>query len=104
MARVFFPASLRSFTGELAELSIPAGNLRELIATLDSRFPGIGDAIRSGLAVAIDGASIQDGFLEELGPESEIHFVPPISGGSGRAGSAPAQAAARTGAPAGFPS
>ena len=52
MARVFIPASLRRFTGETAELRIPARDLRELISVLDARFPGIGEAIRSGLAVA----------------------------------------------------
>ena len=104
MARVFIPASLRRFTGETAELRIPARDLRELISVLDARFPGIGEAIRCGLAVAIDGEIIQDGFLEEVGPESEVHFVPPISGGSGRTEPAPTQAATRTGGAAGLPS
>ncbi len=81
MARVFFPTSLRKYTRGVEETSVDAGNVRDLIRALDALYPGIAEPIRAGMAVAIDGEIIQEAFLEELGPQSEIHFVPSISGG-----------------------
>ena len=81
MAKVFFCAALRSCTGGAEEPTVPAMNVRELYAALESRFPGIGELVRTGMAVAIDGEIIQEPLLEEIAPDSEIHFLPPISGG-----------------------
>lgn len=81
MATVFIPASLRALAGGADELSVPAATVRELIAALDARFPGMGERLRDGVAVAIDGEIIQDALLERIEPESEVHFVPSISGG-----------------------
>ncbi len=81
MATVFFCAALRPYTGGVEEATIAATNVRELYAALESRFPGIGQRVESGMAVAIDGEIIQEPLLEEIAPESEVHFLPSISGG-----------------------
>jgi molybdopterin synthase sulfur carrier subunit len=39
------PTILRSYTGGAAEVTAPAGTLREVIAGLDAAFPGIGGRI-----------------------------------------------------------
>ena len=81
MARVFFPPALRRFTEGLAEVEVQASDVRGLIRELDARFPGIGERLGQGMAVAIDGEIIPEPLLEPVEPESEIHFLPPVSGG-----------------------
>jgi sulfur carrier protein ThiS len=34
-----------------------------------------------GIAVAVDGEIYQDGWLEPIGPDSEVHLLPRIGGG-----------------------
>ena len=60
---------------------VECGSVRELIAALDAKFPGLGEQLRSGMAVAIDGEIYSDALLEPLEPDSEVHFLPSIGGG-----------------------
>jgi molybdopterin converting factor small subunit len=82
VATVYFSAGLRRFTGGAARLEIAAPDVRGLIDALDARFPGIGAALRSGTAIAIDGEIIGEPELEPIPPGAEVHFLPSISGGS----------------------
>ena len=52
-----------------------------MIAELDRRFPGLGNQIDEGMAVAIDGEIYQDAWQAPLGPDSEIVLIPKIGGG-----------------------
>ena len=81
MATVILPSRLAKWTGGALQLEIDAANVRQLIAALDERFPGVGEVLRDGTAVAIDGEIINDPLLEPIEPDSEVHFLPPISGG-----------------------
>ncbi len=81
MAQVFFPSALRPFTGGVKRVEIEASDIRQLLRALEERFPGLRERIESGLAVAIDGEIISDPLLEEVASDSEIHFLPSISGG-----------------------
>ena len=54
--------------------------MRGLAARLEGEFPGIGERLESS-AVAIDGDIVPGAWLEMLEPGSEVHFLPPISGG-----------------------
>jgi len=72
---------LATWAGGATEVVVAAGNVRELIAALDERFPGLGEQLRTNTAIAIDGEIINDPLLESIEPDSEIHFLPPISGG-----------------------
>jgi molybdopterin converting factor small subunit len=78
---VFFPAALRSLAGGLESVEIDARSVRELLHALESRFPDLQDRVREGVALAIDGEIVNEPWLEPLGEESEVHFLPPISGG-----------------------
>lgn len=81
MARVVLTGGLRRFTGGTSEVEVDAPDVRALIRALEERFPGIGPHIEESMSIAIDGDIIQQPLLESIGPDSEIHFLPPISGG-----------------------
>ena len=82
MALVVLPIEVaRSFADGVTEHSLEAGDVRELMRALDARFPGIAARFESGTAIAIDGEIYQDWFLEPIGPNSEVRFLPAIEGG-----------------------
>jgi molybdopterin synthase sulfur carrier subunit len=81
MATVTLPASFGPWTGGAEQVDIDARDVRQLIRALDERFPGLGVKLGDGVAIAIDGEIINDPLLEPIEPDSEVHFLPPISGG-----------------------
>lgn len=81
MATVFFAGGLRRHTGGLDRVVIDAASFRELLAALEARFPGLRGSLEAEMAVAIDGEIIQEPLLERIGSESEVHFLPRVSGG-----------------------
>ena len=87
MAKVYIPAQWRDLTDGVAEIELDGQQLRQIIAELDARFPGLAERachegrIASGLAVSIDGAISSRGMLAPVNPQSEIHFLPAIGGG-----------------------
>ncbi len=80
MVRVVFPNHLLGYTGGEREADVQAGNFRELLEALESRFPGSREAL-SKSAAAIDGQIYQDAFLEPLEPDAEGFFMQRIEGG-----------------------
>ena len=82
VATVFLSAGLRRFAGGVERIEVEAASVRDLIDALDRLFPGIGEQLRGGTAVAIDGEIISEPLLEPIPPGSEVHFLPSISGGS----------------------
>ena len=87
MPRVFIPTMLQPLTEGVKEVEFEAANVRQVIAGLEERFPGIGQwlteegRIKPNLAVAIDGETSSMGLLTKVQPNSEVHFIPAISGG-----------------------
>jgi len=87
VARVFIPTMLQSMTGGVKQVDFQASTVRQVIDQLDRLFPGMKDRlveegrIRPNLAVAVDGDVARLGLLEKVGENSEVHFVPAISGG-----------------------
>ena len=87
MAKVHFPPQMRDLTGGSAEAMVEGATLRQVIAALENRYPGVQarltteDRIASGLAVSIDGVVTSRGLLTRVEPQSEIHFLPAIGGG-----------------------
>lgn len=87
MAVVFIPALLRDLTGGVDSVFLPGATVREVIEQLDARHPGIkarlvdGDQLRPGIVVAVDGAVSRLRLRHRLKENSEVHFLPAISGG-----------------------
>ena len=71
----------RQFTGGVTEIKVLSDNIRAVIRELDKQFPGVGDVLKTDMAVAIDGEIYQDVLLEPVGPNSEVAFIPAIEGG-----------------------
>lgn len=82
MATVVLGGAMTRWTGGVERVDVDAADVRALIRALDAKFPGLGEHLRDrGTAVAIDGEIINDPLLEPVGPDSEVHFLPAISGG-----------------------
>ena len=87
MATVYIPTMLLPVTGGIKQVHVEAANVRQIINGLEEQFPGIRERliednqIRSNLAVSVDGEIARMGLLERVGENSEVHFVPAISGG-----------------------
>ena len=82
MARVFLSNEMLSGTGGLDVVTIDAPRVHELILELVNRFPRLNADMFNRLAVAIDGEIHNDADYLPLSPDSEVHFVPRIAGGS----------------------
>ena len=87
MVTVYVPTMLQSMTGGVKQVQVEAANVRQVINQLEEQFPGIKDRlmednqVRPNLSVAIDGEIARMGLLERVRENSEVHFVPAISGG-----------------------
>ena len=81
MATVFIPPPLRSLTEGQELVEAQGRNVRDVIDDLDARFPGFGEQLRPGLAVAVGTTVTSLGLLAKVDPDSEVHFLPAISGG-----------------------
>ena len=82
MAKVEIPIEVaRKFTKGVTSHEVDASDLQEIVISLDKDFPGIKEALNTGLAVAIDSSILQDWFLEEVEQNSKVRFIPAIEGG-----------------------
>ena len=87
MPTVFIPTQFRELTSGVVEVELPASNMRQVVAALEARFPGLGDricvgeAIAPGLAVWIDGSISSRGLLATVRDDSQIHLLPAFGGG-----------------------
>ena len=87
MATVWIPAPLRGLTAGEETITVPGTRVSHLIDALDRLHPGIrdrlcsADGLRAGIAVVVDGEVARLGLLQPVGPTSEVHIVPALSGG-----------------------
>lgn len=87
MATVFIPSMLRPLAGDHETLEVGGATVREIIDTLATRYPELGSRLleggqlRGNISVAIDGEISPLGLLDRLDEDSEVHFIPAISGG-----------------------
>lgn len=87
MAQVWIPPLMRSLTAGQDVVCVEGETVRALVLALDVRYPGFAERIldegriRPGLAVAVDGAVQNRGLRAAVGPHSEVHFVPAMTGG-----------------------
>ena len=89
MATVFIPSLMQDLTGGEQTVEVQGRTVREIIAGLEGRYPGIRDRLMDGfrlkgnINVAVDGEVSPIGVLAEVGESSEVHFLPAIAGGRG---------------------
>lgn len=87
MAVVFVPSLLRDLTGGADRVEVAGATVRQVVQNLEAQFPGMrerlvdGETLSPRVAVAVDGHVTRLGLLERVGPSSEVHFLPAISGG-----------------------
>lgn len=78
---------MRTLTGGATQVDVPGATVRQVIAELETRYPGLrdrlcdNDELRPGIAVAVDGHVTSRGLLQKVQPTSEVHFLPAIGGG-----------------------
>lgn len=87
MAIVWIPPLLRDLTAGAESVAVAGEQVRDLIAALDARYPGLAarlvedGALRRGIVLMIDGVANRQGLRARVKPDSEVHFVPAIGGG-----------------------
>ena len=88
MARVFIPFNLRKHTGDVDQLDVPGATLGRVIDNLEERFPGIKEhlvedgRLKPGVSAVCGHAATRRGLMQPLQEDTEVHFVPAISGGA----------------------
>ncbi|MFC2176917.1 MoaD/ThiS family protein [Actinomycetota bacterium] len=81
MARVHLSGELRRLAAGRTVIDVDAASVVQLIDRLEERFPDMKGRLRDGIAVAIDGEVMTNADYLPLGPDSEVHLLPAISGG-----------------------
>ena len=79
--RVHLSSNLRAASAGLAEIEAEGATVGALIADLDCRYPGLGDALRSGVSVVVDGLLVAHPEYEPVPDGSVVYFVPQTAGG-----------------------
>jgi sulfur-carrier protein len=87
MAVVWVPALLRPLTGGNERVMAPGSTVGNVIEALEMDYPGIRDRLvengrlRPTIAVVVDGHVSALKLRQKLNDDSEVHFIPAISGG-----------------------
>ena len=87
MPAVWIPALMRDLTGGQAVVRLSGQTVRQVIDELEDRFPGIRDrlcnedGLRPNIVVIVDGTVSHRRLRQALSEDSEVHFLPSISGG-----------------------
>ena len=87
MAAVILPRSLAALVpGVERHTTVTAVTVRELIAELDARWPGLADrlcdagpSIREHINVFVDGDRVD--IAAPIGPSAVVHIIPAVAGG-----------------------
>ena len=88
MATIFIPSLLEGLTGGARTVTVPGATLRQVINSLEERFPGMEERLldeEGGLVpeimAAINGETNHLGLIQPVDDATEIQFVPAIGGG-----------------------
>ena len=88
MATVAIPSLMQELTDGKEKATVKGNTIREVLNNLESIYPGFkaricdDDQIRPNIAVYVDGSLTREGMLQQVSEDSEIHFLPAISGGT----------------------
>ena len=87
MAQVFLPFALRRYADGKGQVEVPGATLGEVVSNLEEMCPGVSEhlledgRLKAGVAAVVGHAATRQGLLQPLDPDTEVHFVPAISGG-----------------------
>ena len=87
MPIIFVPSLMQKLSNGEQKLIIEGANLRQVIDNLDLQYTGFKDRlvedgkIKPNISVAVDGEITPLGMIQKVNTNSEIHFLPAISGG-----------------------
>jgi molybdopterin converting factor small subunit len=88
VAIVWVPSLLRGRTGGAGTVTVPGSTLRQVIDQLEATYPGMQarlldeqGRLQPEIIAAIDGVTGHLGLLEPVGEDTEIQFIPAMSGG-----------------------
>jgi molybdopterin synthase sulfur carrier subunit len=87
MATVWIPSLLRDLTKDQERVQVSGSNVGQVIAELERTYPGVKarlcdeNGLRRGIAVAVDTQVARLGLQQPVAENSEVHFLPAISGG-----------------------
>jgi molybdopterin converting factor small subunit len=88
MPTVWIPPLLRSLAGGLETVNVAGATIGQIIDGLDQQFPGIkgklveSGQLKPGIAMAIDATAGRFPLSQPIPPDSEVHFLPSLSGGA----------------------
>jgi molybdopterin converting factor small subunit len=80
MAIVYLPSGWTAATDGVTEVSIDAPRVHELLRSLTERFPALAAQL-DAVSIAVDGQIYHHAEFVPLNRDSEIHLLPPVSGG-----------------------
>ncbi len=87
MATVIIPQALQEFAAGRDRIVVPGRTLRQVFDRLDVEYPGlkaqlvVDDAIRPGLAVAVNDEMTSRGLLEPVPEDGVVRILPALGGG-----------------------
>ena len=81
MATLFLPRAIASLVDGIDQVEIDAPRVVELLQELVRRYPAVEDRLGE-MAVAVDGDIYHDADYVPLQPNSAVHLVTRIAGGS----------------------
>ncbi|MCA9038865.1 MAG: MoaD/ThiS family protein [Planctomycetaceae bacterium] len=87
MPVVFIPPHARRFVNGQKQIEVEGSTVEKLLRNLETEYPGIwdtlcvDDALKPGLAVAVDGNMSNRGLHQAVQTESEVHILPAVGGG-----------------------
>ena len=88
MATVWIPPLVQALTDGTAVIASPGDTLQEVMENLENTYPGVTARLfrdrrrlQPGIAMSVDGIVNNEGQTLPIDVNSEIHFLPAITGG-----------------------
>jgi sulfur-carrier protein len=81
MVKLGLWGSLTQFTDGAGEVEVSGSNVREVLADLVLRYPGLKPHIDKGVAISINGEIHRDGWFVAIHEDDEVFLLPRLAGG-----------------------
>ncbi len=81
MPRVHLMSDHRRFTNGEAIVESEGATVGAVIAELEQRYPGLGEALTHGASAGVNGVIHSEPQYLAVDPDTDIYFVAPLTGG-----------------------